>query len=102
MISWVDVRKNIQHRGVTIYAYFNNHYAGFGPASVQLFRDTCTETYDAGQYTLFRDYPWKCKAPISSRGFCFMWAGRGEAARYAVSAILKAACKITGITSSAK
>jgi uncharacterized protein YecE (DUF72 family) len=41
MSSWVDVCKKIQRRGVTIYGYFNNHYAGFGPASVQLFRDTC-------------------------------------------------------------
>jgi uncharacterized protein YecE (DUF72 family) len=41
MTSWVDVCKKIQRRGVTIYGYFNNHYAGFGPASVQLFRDTC-------------------------------------------------------------
>jgi hypothetical protein len=39
--SWVDVCKKIQRRGVTICGYFNNHYAGFGPASVQLFRDTC-------------------------------------------------------------
>jgi hypothetical protein len=30
-----------QRRGVTIYGYFNNHYAGFGPASVQPFRDMC-------------------------------------------------------------
>jgi uncharacterized protein YecE (DUF72 family) len=41
MTSWVDVCKKIQRRGVTIYGYFNNHYAGFGPASVQLFRDMC-------------------------------------------------------------
>ena len=41
MTSWVDVCKKIQRRGVSIYAYFNNHYAGFGPASVQLFRDMC-------------------------------------------------------------
>jgi len=39
MTSWVDVCKKIQRRGVTIYGHFNNHYAGFGPASVQLFRD---------------------------------------------------------------
>jgi hypothetical protein len=26
---------------VTIFGYFNNHYAAFGPASVQLFRDMC-------------------------------------------------------------
>ena len=41
MTSWVDVCKKIQRRGVTIYGYFNNHYAGFGPASVQFFRDMC-------------------------------------------------------------
>jgi uncharacterized protein YecE (DUF72 family) len=41
MTSWVDVCQKIQKRGVSIYAYFNNHYAGFGPASVQLFRDIC-------------------------------------------------------------
>ena len=39
MTSWVDVCKKIQRRGVTIFGYFNNHYAGFGPESVQLFRD---------------------------------------------------------------
>jgi uncharacterized protein YecE (DUF72 family) len=41
MTSWVDVCTKILKRSVTIYAYFNNHYAGFGPASVQLFRDMC-------------------------------------------------------------
>jgi uncharacterized protein YecE (DUF72 family) len=39
MRSWVDVCEKIQRRGVTIFGYFNNHYAGFGPESVQLFRD---------------------------------------------------------------
>lgn len=39
MTSWVDVCKKIQRRGVSIYAYFNNHYAGFGPASVEMFRN---------------------------------------------------------------
>jgi uncharacterized protein YecE (DUF72 family) len=43
MTSWVDVCKKIQRRGVTIYGYFNNHYAGFGPASVQLFRTISAE-----------------------------------------------------------
>jgi uncharacterized protein YecE (DUF72 family) len=41
MTSWFDVCTKIQRRGVTIYGYFNNHYAGFAPASVQLFRDMC-------------------------------------------------------------
>jgi uncharacterized protein YecE (DUF72 family) len=39
MTSWVDVCKKIQRRGVTIFGYFNNHYAGFGPESVRLFRE---------------------------------------------------------------
>ena len=38
MTSWVDVCTKTLKRGVTIYAYFNNHYAGFGPASVEMFR----------------------------------------------------------------
>jgi hypothetical protein len=28
---------------MTIFGYFNNHYAGFGPASVQQFRDICID-----------------------------------------------------------
>ena len=43
MTSWVDVCTKIVKRGVTIFAYFNNHYAGFGPASVQLFRNLAAE-----------------------------------------------------------
>jgi uncharacterized protein YecE (DUF72 family) len=43
MTSWVDVCTKIQRRGVSIYAYFNNHYAGFGPASIQLFRNLAAE-----------------------------------------------------------
>jgi uncharacterized protein YecE (DUF72 family) len=43
MTSWVDACKKIQRRGVTIYGYFNSHYAGFGPGSVRLFRDMCTK-----------------------------------------------------------
>ena len=42
MRSWVDVCKKIQRRGVTIFGYFNNHYAGFGPESVRLFREMGT------------------------------------------------------------
>jgi uncharacterized protein YecE (DUF72 family) len=37
--SWVDACQRIQRRGVTIYAYANNHYAGHAPATVELFRD---------------------------------------------------------------
>jgi uncharacterized protein YecE (DUF72 family) len=35
--SWVDCLKPIKKRGVTIFAYANNHYAGFGPATAVQF-----------------------------------------------------------------
>jgi uncharacterized protein YecE (DUF72 family) len=35
--SWVDFRDQTTKRGVTVYAYANNHYVGFGPATVELF-----------------------------------------------------------------
>ena len=37
--SWVDVCYQIKKRGVLIYAYANNHYAGHGPATIEQFRD---------------------------------------------------------------
>jgi uncharacterized protein YecE (DUF72 family) len=41
--EWVKYCQRIQKRGVTIYAYANNHYAGFGPATVEQFRGLCRE-----------------------------------------------------------
>lgn len=35
--SWVDFCDRVTKRGVTVYAYANNHYAGFGPATVVQF-----------------------------------------------------------------
>ncbi|MGH9326147.1 MAG: DUF72 domain-containing protein [Terriglobia bacterium] len=35
--SWVDYCYQITRRGVTIFAYANNHYAGHGPATVAQF-----------------------------------------------------------------
>ena len=35
--SWVDYLQPIKKRGVTIFAYANNHYAGHGPATVAQF-----------------------------------------------------------------
>jgi uncharacterized protein YecE (DUF72 family) len=35
--SWVDFCYQIRKRGVTVYAYANNHYQGHGPATVQQF-----------------------------------------------------------------
>jgi uncharacterized protein YecE (DUF72 family) len=39
--SWVEVCEKIQRRGITTYAYANNHYAGFAPATIELFRLLC-------------------------------------------------------------
>ena len=41
--EWVKYCQKIQKRGVTIYAYANNHYSGFGPATVEQFRGLCQE-----------------------------------------------------------
>lgn len=35
--SWVDYLQPIRRRGVTIFAYANNHYSGHGPATVASF-----------------------------------------------------------------
>jgi uncharacterized protein YecE (DUF72 family) len=37
--EWVDVLGKVYKRNVQIYAYANNHYAGFSPATVEMFRD---------------------------------------------------------------
>jgi uncharacterized protein YecE (DUF72 family) len=37
MTSWVDYLRPIKRRGVTIFAYANNHYSGFAPATVAMF-----------------------------------------------------------------
>jgi uncharacterized protein YecE (DUF72 family) len=37
--SWVDFCYQIKKRGILIYAYANNHYAGHGPATIRQFRD---------------------------------------------------------------
>ena len=39
--TWVDVCEQIQKRGITQYVYANNHYSGFAPATVELFRSLC-------------------------------------------------------------
>lgn len=35
--SWMDICKRAVHRGVTVYIYVNNHYAGHAPATVAQF-----------------------------------------------------------------
>jgi uncharacterized protein YecE (DUF72 family) len=39
MQEWVKYCKVIQKRGITIFGYANNHYAGHGPATVATFLD---------------------------------------------------------------
>lgn len=38
LTSWVDFCYQIRKRGVVIYGYANNHYAGHGPATIEQFR----------------------------------------------------------------
>ena len=39
--SWVNVCERIQKRGITQYVHANNHYSGFAPETVDLFRSLC-------------------------------------------------------------
>ena len=38
LCEWVSLLKKIQERRIMILAFANNHYAGFGPGTVDLFR----------------------------------------------------------------
>lgn len=38
MRIWIAVIRQLHKRGVQVMGFFNNHYAGFGPGSIQLFR----------------------------------------------------------------
>jgi uncharacterized protein YecE (DUF72 family) len=37
--SWVDFCYQVRRRGILVFAYANNHYAGNGPATIKQFRD---------------------------------------------------------------
>jgi len=37
--NWVDFCYQIKRRGIIVYGYANNHYAGHGPATIRQFRD---------------------------------------------------------------
>ncbi len=43
MREWVPVLRRLASRVGDVYAYFNNHYAGFAPGSVELFLKTWEE-----------------------------------------------------------
>ena len=37
--KWAEILGKVHKRKIQIYAYANNHYAGFGPATVEMFRE---------------------------------------------------------------
>ena len=37
--EWAEILGKVHKRKIQIYAYANNHYAGYGPATVEMFRD---------------------------------------------------------------
>ena len=39
MEEWMPAIEKLLKRHLTIYTYFNNHYAGFGPASARAFSE---------------------------------------------------------------
>lgn len=39
MEAWIPEIRRLLARRLTVYAYFNNHYAGFAPGSIALFRE---------------------------------------------------------------
>jgi uncharacterized protein YecE (DUF72 family) len=42
--TWVRYVRQFLHRGEKVYAYYNNHYAGYGPGSIALFHRIWEET----------------------------------------------------------
>ena len=36
--EWAGILGKVHKRKIQIYAYANNHYAGYGPATVEMFR----------------------------------------------------------------
>src|ERR1035437_540302 len=39
LAEWVEVLKTVHKRKIQILAFANNHYAGYGPATVEMFQD---------------------------------------------------------------
>jgi uncharacterized protein YecE (DUF72 family) len=37
MQTWIPVIRQLLQRGIKVMGYFNNHYAGFAPGSIELF-----------------------------------------------------------------
>ena len=45
MRAWVPAVAALVPRVETAFAFFNNHYAGFAPGSIELFRSVWEELY---------------------------------------------------------
>ena len=45
MRAWVPAVSALAQRVETVYAFFNNHYAGFAPGSIELFRSVWEESF---------------------------------------------------------
>jgi uncharacterized protein YecE (DUF72 family) len=39
MFEWVELTRRVHKRKVQILAFANNHYAGYGPDTVQMFKE---------------------------------------------------------------
>jgi uncharacterized protein YecE (DUF72 family) len=37
--EWAEILGKVHKRKIQIYAYANNHFAGYSPATVEMFRD---------------------------------------------------------------
>ena len=37
--EWANILEKVHERKIPIYAYANNHFAGYGPATVEMFRN---------------------------------------------------------------
>lgn len=48
MESWVPTIDKLLERRLRVYAYFNNHYAGYAPGSIALFLDVWKRTHGQG------------------------------------------------------
>jgi len=57
LFEWVKLLKKVHERRIMILAFANNHYAGHGPATIELFRhlwgDTGLQTGAARQISMF-------------------------------------------------
>jgi hypothetical protein len=39
LVEWVEVLKTVHKRKIQILAFANNHFAGFGPGTIEQFRE---------------------------------------------------------------